>query len=295
MYIYQIRNKINNKLYIGQTNDIAKRWGCHRSLNSPKLTITKAMKKYGVENFEFTVLYRNVPLDEIDELEINTIEEKGSLVPNGYNVAIGGRVNRGVRKYGADNSNAHLTKEEAQYILDNRDKPMYVLYEQFSDKITYNQFKKVYRNEVYTNLSTEVKMYPFNAEFTNQFSDKGLEYNEVIDIRKRYANGEYWKDVYPLYKHIYSNELSFWRAYNGLTYKYVMPEVFTEENKKRHSSICRSGSRNGRAKLSKEDVLLIRKMHKEGARNSEIYEKYSQVSTATIRDIINGKTWKNLL
>ena len=68
MYLYQITNLINNKVYIGQTNNITKRWSNHKCCNSPDMVIAKAIKKYGIENFKFEVLYRNVQIEEIDEL-----------------------------------------------------------------------------------------------------------------------------------------------------------------------------------------------------------------------------------
>ena len=54
---------------------------------------------------------------------------------------------------------------------------------------------------------TSVNEYPYNQEFSNQFSSGNkLEYDEVVELRKRYANGEYWRDVYQDYKDIYFDE-----------------------------------------------------------------------------------------
>lgn len=259
------------------------------------MVIARAIKKYGVENFKFEVLYKNIPIEEIDELEIRVIEEKNCRVPNGYNVACGGNGNKGVQKFGAENSNAHLTEEEATYILNNRNKPLYVLYSDFSDKLSYCQFKKIYHHQTYTNIHTDVEEYPYNFEFSCQFNTGKLEYDEVISLRERYANGEYWRNVYKDFKEIYTNEWSFWRVYNGESYPLVMPEVFTVENRKKHSSIARQGENNGRAKLKAEDVLNIRKLHEEGISNSELYKIYPQVTPTSIRAIINKLTWKNLL
>lgn len=295
MYLYQITNLINNKIYIGQTNNIAKRWSNHKCCNSPNMVIAKAIKKYGIENFKFDVLYRNIPIEQIDELEQKTILEKNCRVPNGYNVAIGGSNHTDIHKYGANNSNAHLTKEEAQYILNNRNKPLYVLYSEFSDKLTYDAFRKIYHHQTYTNLTTTTEIYPYNFEFGNQFCKFGLEYDEVIDIRQRYAKGEYWRDVYKDYKEIYTNEWSFWRVYNGECYKLVMPEIFTDENKKYHAGLAKSGELNGRAKLTSEQVKDIRKKwEEENYTRQQLYNLYSQISPTTIRNIINYKTWKNL-
>lgn len=295
-YIYQITNMINQKNYIGQTNNIVKRWSNHRCISNPNMVIAQAIKKYGVENFKFEILLSGLTKEEANEKEINYIKEKNSLVPNGYNVSKGGQGANGVRKYGSDNSNAHLTEEEAQYILDNRNIPMLLLYKQFENKISYEQFKKVYHHKIYTNLTAHSDEYPYNAEFSNELtSGNKLTYDQIIDIRKRYANGEYWLDVYKDYQDIYENKWIFWNVYYGNRYSLIMPEVFTEENRKRHSKIGRAGERNGRAKLKEEDVLNIRKLHSEGTFNKEIYNLYPQVTTTSIRDIINNKTWKNLL
>ena len=267
MYIYQITNLINNKIYIGQTNNVKNRWSQHKNCHDPTMAIARAIKKYGADNFKIEILYKNIPIEEIDELEKKVIQEKNSLVPNGYNIALGGQGARGVSKFGADNSNSHLTEEEAQYILDNRNIPMYVLYDKFSEKITYNQFT----------------------------SGGLLGYDEVVSLRQRYAKGEYWKDVYEDYKHLYKDPWTFWNIYYGNRYKLVMPEVFTDEMRHYHSSLGKQGQRNSKAKLTKEDVINIRNLHKQNVPNKQIYAMYPQVSTTTIRSIINGTTWKSLL
>ena len=295
MYVYQITNIVNNKIYIGITNNIKKRWDNHKCSNDPDMVIARAIRKYGQDNFRFEVLFRNLSIEEAKEKEIQLIKEKDCRVPNGYNVSKGGDYIENSTRIGAENGRAKLTEEEAQYILDHRNLPMYALYEDFKDKISYESFKKLYHHNTYTNLNTKVQEYPYNWEFGNQFCSKGLEYDEVIDIRKRYQNGEYWREVYKDYSNIYTNEWSFWNAYNGNSYKLVMPEVFTEENRKLHSRLAKYNKPNGRAVLQEEDVLEIRRLHKEGVTNSEIYKAYPHVSSSSIRRIINGETWKYLL
>ena len=299
MYVYKIINNINGKVYIGITNNYKKRWSNEKTLPkdpNKQQVIQKAIAKYGKENFSFFVLYSNLNIEEASELEKKLIKEYNSLVPNGYNVDKDGEYHPNLKpRYGEQNGKAILTDIEAQYIKDNRDKPMYLLYEEFSDKLSYEQFKKCYKHQTYTHLPISKAEYPYNREYSLQFSSGKLEYDEVVDIRTRYNNHEYWKNVYADYKHKFNNEMSFWRMYSGLSYKLVMPEVFTEENKKIHSSLKRSGSNNSHAKLTPEDVKLIRKLHNDGMSNKELYTLYPQVSTTSIRDIINFKTWKNLI
>ena len=116
-----------------------------------------------------------------------------------------------------------------------------------------------------------------------------------MDLRNKYNNGEFWRDVYEEYKEIYTNEWSFWNVYNGRSYRYIMPEVFTKENKKYHASLSKQGDRNGRSKLTIEDIKKIRYLYNiENKTRKELYALYPQVTTTSIRDIINNKTWKNI-
>ena len=84
MIIYEIKNKINGKIYIGQhsSDELESYWG------SGKL-IKRAIDKYGIENFERTILERCSTKDELNEREKYWIKEKSSLV-NGYNLTDGG-------------------------------------------------------------------------------------------------------------------------------------------------------------------------------------------------------------
>ena len=58
--IYKIENKINGKIYIGQSNNIYKRWYSHK--NSLRRNVhdndylQNAWNKYGEENFEFSIV-----------------------------------------------------------------------------------------------------------------------------------------------------------------------------------------------------------------------------------------------
>ena len=64
MYLYKITNIINNKKYIGITNNYKKRWSNHRCGNSKNMVIAKAIKKYGKENFLFEIIKKNLTLEE---------------------------------------------------------------------------------------------------------------------------------------------------------------------------------------------------------------------------------------
>lgn len=294
MYLYRITNIINNKKYIGITNNYKRRWAAHKSGNGCQV-ISDAINKYGKDNFHFELIKRNLSIEEASELEREYIKNENTLVPNGYNVAKGGYGIEYVNRFGENNPKSVLTNKEAQYIKDNRNIPEYVLYEEFSDKISYESFKKCYLGKTYTNLTTNTKIYPFNLEFSNQFtSNNKLEYDEVVELRKMYAEGIHWETAFEKYENLFSNKWSFWNVYVGNSYKLVMPEVFTKENKHLHHSLSNSGEKNGRAKLTREDVIKIRELNSNNVPFREICKIYNNVSSASIRNIINYKTWKNV-
>ena len=93
--IYIIRNKINNKVYIGQTTQsVNERFKQHCKPSEHKrhkYTLYRAMTKYGVENFYYEIIEENIPVDKLDAKEIYYIEKYNSYVKNnGYNSTKGG-------------------------------------------------------------------------------------------------------------------------------------------------------------------------------------------------------------
>jgi group I intron endonuclease len=297
MYVYLITNQINDKKYVGITNDYKKRWANHKCCNNPTMAIAKAIKKYGVEHFKFELIEENVPLNEIDEKEIYYIQKYESHVSTGkgYNISKGGRYNieHSVR-IGTDNGRAVLTEEQVKYIKSHRNIPEMVLYEEFCDVISYEAFKDVYLNKTYTNIEPTSEMYPFNLEFSSQFNSGKLTYSEVVELREQYNNQIFWRDAYTeKYQKIYPDEMAFWNVYVGNKYKLVMPEVFTKENKHFQASKSHSGASNGRAKLTQQDVDLMRELFETKQKTrKEIQQMYSQVSTSSINNILRYATWK---
>ena len=87
--IYQIKNLINNKKYIGQSIHIEKRWFDHKRCYEAHLEssplLYQAFKKYGVENFEFSILEEVENRDLLNERESYYIQSLNTLSPNGYN------------------------------------------------------------------------------------------------------------------------------------------------------------------------------------------------------------------
>lgn len=91
MIIYKITNKINNKVYIGQTiNSLRIRWKDHCCNGSKCTALHNAIVKYGRENFTVEQIDVACSRDELDAKEQYWIKFYNSLSPNGYNLQTGG-------------------------------------------------------------------------------------------------------------------------------------------------------------------------------------------------------------
>ena len=93
--IYMIRNRINNKVYIGQSIDLVRREGDHfsdlrRGIHT-NTHLQSSFNKYGEVNFEFIVL-EYCDETKLDELEIYYINQYKSYDSEyGYNKTFGGQ------------------------------------------------------------------------------------------------------------------------------------------------------------------------------------------------------------
>jgi group I intron endonuclease len=101
-FIYKITHKESEKSYIGQTNDINRRWKEHTkvknltSLNNNNKAyssyICNAILKYGVEAFDFEVVCE-CDIESVNDLEVENIAKYNTLSPFGYNLLNGGFAN----------------------------------------------------------------------------------------------------------------------------------------------------------------------------------------------------------
>lgn len=91
--IYMIKNKINSKLYVGQTTrSFNDRLDDYKRGVGANPYITKAFKKYGWDNFEFKIIDTAQNLNELNEKEIYYIKKYCTTNRKlGYNIELGGK------------------------------------------------------------------------------------------------------------------------------------------------------------------------------------------------------------
>src|SRR5699024_4588833 len=95
--VYKITNKINNKIYIGVTNNTKNRWSGNgyqykdKSKEGNRRPFWNAIKKYGWDNFKKEILIKNLTKEAAYKKEIQMIKIFDSTnKEKGYNLSPGG-------------------------------------------------------------------------------------------------------------------------------------------------------------------------------------------------------------
>lgn len=221
--IYKIINTKNNKIYIGQSNNIERRFKEHMSKGwKSRIPLDIAVEKYGKENFQLEIL-EECPIEDLNEKESYWIHYYKQLKFNMYNCNDGGEQ----QSIGQNNGRSKLMEED------------------------------------------------------------------IIEIRKAYNNHLRQKEVYEKYKDIISFS-HFQNIWQGRVWSHIMPEVFTEENKKYYIYENSKGENGAAAKFSDKEIIQIRERYvNESAKI--IYEDYKErVTYQTFQQILCGRYYSNL-
>ena len=119
---------------------------------------------------------------------------------------------------------------------------------------------------------------------------------DIIDIRTRYDNLERRQDVWKLYKDRIG-ESGFSKIWKGETWKTIMMEVYTPENKTYHlHDTANKGSKNGRAKITEDDVRQIRLRRKNGETLKNVYADYAdKLTKGSFTNIWSYQNWKDIV
>ena len=114
MEIYKIENKINNKIYIGQTILTFK---CRVAAHLRKQShIGNALRKYGLQSFIISVIDEAISKDVLDEKEKYWINFYDCKSPNGYNFTDGGEGFRGNHSEAAKKKMSESRKGEKHWM-----------------------------------------------------------------------------------------------------------------------------------------------------------------------------------
>ena len=149
-----------------------------------------------------------------------------------------------------------------------------------------------------TTLETHLKGYNCNigGEQSSIGESNGrakLTAEDVKQIRIAYNNHKKQRDVYENYKHLITFN-SFQNIWQGQSWKHIMPEVFTEENKKYYIYENSKGSNSNSSAFTDEEVIKIRRRYvNESAKT--IYQDYKdRVTYQSFQMILWGRYYNNL-
>lgn len=201
-YIYKYENKINGKVYIGQTNNIQKRKNGHKSCSfNPKsndynIPFHSAIRKYGLNSFNFTILEEiddSKNQNYVNDREKYYIEQYQSLISlNGYNVSQGGqRFSLEKRTYEEKLQLSKLfTKDE---IIDIQNllianKNFNEILEKYSPRLKYSYLMNINTG---LNFKNPLFDYPLKKEINRSHFSK----EEIKQIKDRIKSGEIYKTI----------------------------------------------------------------------------------------------------
>lgn len=117
--VYVYTNKINNKMYIGQTRtSLEKRAGKNGIHYKKCKAFHRAIKKYGFDMFDKEIVADNLTKQEADDFEILLIDKlQTKNIKYGYNIADGG--NFGYVPPSFDLSNQKIGRWKVLYLIEN--------------------------------------------------------------------------------------------------------------------------------------------------------------------------------
>ena len=209
--IYKITNLINNKVYIGQSQNIEQRWISHKyeSINSNQdqynYSIHRAFRKYGLDNFSFSII-ELTEKDKLNEREKYWISFFDSF-KNGYNETEGG--DTGPSMPGEKNPNALLTEQDVINIRTQllNGKMRNEVYQEYANRISLRGFEHIWQGDCWTEIMPEAIQYVKSPEYISKIKSyasksRNKENREKILLRK--SNGEKRLDVYKDFQQIYS-------------------------------------------------------------------------------------------
>lgn len=213
--IYKITNKINNKIYVGQSGRIENRLSGHfkaSTMESGKQyndEIYVDMRKYGTENFEFEIL-ETFSLDEAEEKWIQKFIEDGENLYN-INLTPYSDPHACLRKFSCEELNKihELLKENklSNIQISKRFNCSPTTIDKINNGVTY----------VRENMKYPIRSYKVNGEknYNSKYTD-----GEILEIRKAY---EFMTltELYEKYGKRCKSQKSFERIVNGCTYKHI--------------------------------------------------------------------------
>lgn len=168
--IYKYTNKINGKIYIGQTKQQLKiRHYKHLTQLNDNTYFHRAIKKYGINNFILEIIEDDIPLDQLDEKERYWIKYFDSYFTSGkgYNEIKGGQ-------WGASSQLLFGSQEEEikQKLKNNLELSLTEIANQYNVSLSCISNINVGKTFYDKNINYPIRKTPTKSEMTQETANK---------------------------------------------------------------------------------------------------------------------------
>lgn len=220
--IYAIKNTINDKIYIGRSTDIERRWKAHlcAARNNDPCKIHLAMKELGLENFY---------LEIIEECSLELLNEREQYYIDYYNSWHDGYNNGESKNFleGENNPNAKLTKRDIAEIRSRQSKlkeNRREIFNSFSNKITWTNFLFICKYKTWVNILPEYNTKEIMEWHKKQLGNESIKMDkdELIRVFKLRKEG---LSCTKIGKIIGKSKQTIERVINGTYYKKEAKEI----------------------------------------------------------------------
>ena len=213
--IYKITNLINNKIYIGQSIDCQRRWTEHKrsghinptfskSIRDYNVPIHCAMRKYGIENFQFEII------EECASSQLNDKEQywikyyQSNNKEKGYNMTAGGQQNFGLS--GENHSQAKLTQIQVNEIYDLLQNHLEISIHEIGERynISPSLISLINNGRNWKNETLNYPLRPANYSLPGEKNPRAkLTATIVKEMRNKWQNGISPNEIYKEYQERY--------------------------------------------------------------------------------------------
>ena len=272
----------NNKMYVGQTKNFSKRQREHKNIaynekdDSYYYPVYCAIRYYGWDSLKWEIIDYGKDKADLSEKEIYWIEKKRTNVYfedcNGYNVTLGGETGIPPHKF--------ITQKSVQEILE--------LFKETGSITEVSKIKKSCYNLIYSIIlgKTRQKLSGITDDtFYKKYNKFGTKYTQ-----------EQIKEIFEMHDQGFENKEI--EKELGISVRYIQ-DVLGGRVRSKMTGI-KPVSREERnyfnpvnSILTKEQVLDMVKMSREGKTPREIADKYNK-NINRIYEILNGVTWSKI-
>lgn len=214
--IYAIKNKINDKIYIGRSTDIHRRWVDHirAAKKNDQCKIHLAMSELGIENFYLEII-EYCDISKLNEREEHYITIFDSI-KNGYN---NGHSSNFLD--GENNPNAKITSkivEEIRILQSKCELTRAQIYDKYKDLMSYANFLYICNYKTWVSIKQELNTEEILSWHKKHSGNELKKFNkdQLIDILQSRKQGCTYSEIANKYQ---CNRRTIERICTGCYYK----------------------------------------------------------------------------